>query len=160
VRYMLCSVVNRTLVLFTRAPTTKGALIMSPGTNTATEGSQPRRRKPGGQPGNTNALKLKRGQFASAQCRTHGCAASTASTPKTSPLPNAAACKRLRGLSSGMRSACCVVLIRRTHGCAESRSRPARTWPSTNQRSTWLWSARPCCAWRVCCAPTTCWAWG
>ena len=28
-RFMLCSVVNRTLVLFTRAPTTKGALIMS-----------------------------------------------------------------------------------------------------------------------------------
>jgi hypothetical protein len=29
---MLCSVVNRTLVLFTRAPTMKGALIMSAGT--------------------------------------------------------------------------------------------------------------------------------
>jgi hypothetical protein len=30
---------------------------MSPGTNTAIEGSNPGRRKPGGQPGNTNALK-------------------------------------------------------------------------------------------------------
>ena len=136
---------------------------MSAGTNVSTEATQPRRRKPGGQPGNANALKLKRGQFASAhevpeqsewECRTHGCAASTASIPKTSPLPNAGACKRLRALSSGMRSACCVS----SFGVLQSRSRPARTLPSMIRLCTWLWSARLCCGWPACCVPTTCWA--
>ena len=76
--------------------------------NAVNAAKEPGRKKRGGQPGNTNAVKLKRTQFSSAQCRTHGCAASTASTPKTSPLPNAGACKSPKGLSSGMRSPCCV----------------------------------------------------
>ena len=49
-----------------QAEATSGRISAVPHTSVCGQKSQPGRRKPGGQPGNSNALKLKRTQSASA----------------------------------------------------------------------------------------------